>query len=65
MITVNGAVRDIELPLSVADLVRLLGHSERGIAIAIDDVVVPRARWSETSIPDGCAIEILTAVQGG
>ncbi|GAA3586760.1 sulfur carrier protein ThiS [Klugiella xanthotipulae] len=36
-----------------------------GIAAAINDVVVPRSRWSVTHPVVGDRVEILTAVQGG
>ena len=37
----------------------------RGVAVALDGVVVPRARHAETRLHDGARIEIVTAVQGG
>ncbi len=37
----------------------------RGIAIAVNDVVVPKSRWSEHELREGDHIEIVKAVQGG
>ncbi|MGI8631711.1 MAG: sulfur carrier protein ThiS [Solirubrobacterales bacterium] len=36
----------------------------RGVAIAIDGEVVPRARWGET-LHEGARLEVIHAIQGG
>jgi len=36
-----------------------------GVAVALNDVVVPRAQWATTDVTDGDSIEIIRAVQGG
>jgi len=36
-----------------------------GVAVAINAAVVPRSRWSATTLTGGEDIEIVTAVQGG
>jgi sulfur carrier protein len=53
--------------MTVADLLdRLgLGSVSSGIAVAVNNEVVPRARWSETVLQDGDAVEIVRAVAGG
>lgn len=35
------------------------------IAIALDNTVIPKARWEETPVKDGSNIIIIKAVQGG
>jgi len=35
------------------------------LAVAVNYDVVPRARWAETSLNEGDAVEILTPRQGG
>ncbi|MEE3626483.1 sulfur carrier protein ThiS [Nitrospirillum sp. BR 11752] len=67
MITVNGKTRDHAEGL---DLPALLGEAglaleARGIAVAINGTVVPRARWAERAVADGDAIEIVKVLQGG
>ncbi|MDZ5647048.1 sulfur carrier protein ThiS [Nitrospirillum sp. BR 11828] len=67
MITVNGKTRDHAEGL---DLLALLGEAgvaleARGIAVAINGTVVPRARWAERAVADGDAIEIVKVLQGG
>lgn len=36
-----------------------------GIAVAVDDTVVPRSLWAATAVAPGQSVEIVTAVQGG
>ena len=65
-IFVNGEPRQVE---STAPLLSVLDPSgtpaPRGIAVALDGTVVPRARLSETGLHEGARVEIVTAVQGG
>jgi sulfur carrier protein len=68
MIRVNGSDRDdLAGGLTVAHLVAELElpAEGRGIAVAIDGEVVRRGAWDRTAVPDGAAVEIVTAVQGG
>lgn len=36
-----------------------------GIAVALDQAVVPRGAWATTELADGQHLDIVTAVQGG
>ncbi len=65
-VTVNGESRTVESS-AIAGLLRSLGHDPRraAVAVAINDEVVPRARWTERQIVAGDRIEIVGAVQGG
>lgn len=36
-----------------------------GIAVAVDDQVVPRAHWPQFKLEEGARIVIITATQGG
>jgi sulfur carrier protein len=57
-------------PLAVATLTALLHKKEiapdaRGVAVAINGTVVPRASWSSTRLSAGDQVEIVRARQGG
>ena len=68
MIAVNGAPNALVTPgTSVTALLELLGvESEaRGVAVAVDAEVVPRADWPTYAVADDAQVEVLTAVQGG
>ena len=67
MIVLNGERREHGGGEVVAVLVESLGlpAQARGVAVAIDGEVVPRAAWETYAIPDGARVEVLTAMQGG
>jgi sulfur carrier protein len=37
----------------------------RGVAVAVDQEVVPRGEWARHELNDGAKVEILRAIQGG
>jgi sulfur carrier protein len=62
---VNGELRDLPDDATVAVVLELLGAPSKGVAVAVDGEVVPRAAWSVAVVPEGGTVEVLTAVQGG
>jgi sulfur carrier protein len=64
-ISVNGEASSTKDGATVADLVDELAGRRGGVAVAVNEDVVPRAHWEETAIKAGDRVEILTAVQGG
>jgi sulfur carrier protein len=66
-IFVNGKEREIPTKTTIDLFLREIGvpPERTGTAVARNDEVVPRNRWSETLLADGDRIEIITAVQGG
>ena len=64
-VSVNGQPREIVAGTTVAALVRELGAGPRGIAVAIDRVVVPRSSWEDVVVEEGAHVEVVTAVAGG
>jgi sulfur carrier protein len=65
VIRVNGAPAEFEAGTTVAELVRAVDAPDRGVAVAIDGEVVPRAAWDETALAADARVEIVQAVQGG
>lgn len=68
MIEVNGAPNSVVAAGStVRALLDALGvdPEARGIAVAVDRAVIPRAEWDEVTVADEARVEVLTAVQGG
>ena len=66
LIEVNGTSE----PLAVATLEALLAEkaidtAQRGIAVALNGAVVPRAAWPATPLRPGDSVEIVRARQGG
>lgn len=64
-ISVNGDRREIAPGTALEAVVRSLTPSVSGVAAAVNETVVPRARWAATALADGDRVEVLTAVQGG
>ena len=52
--TVQTALASLDLPAA-----------GRGVAVAVDAEVVPRAQWEATALHEGARIEIVRAIQGG
>jgi sulfur carrier protein len=50
---------------TVQELLQHLGVHPRGVAVAINGVIVPRSMWVTTAVSDGDVIEIVTAAAGG
>jgi thiazole synthase len=64
-VTINGEERTLSSPLTVAELLRQLGHESRRVAVEINREVVPAAEHGEHTLEGGEAIEIVTLVGGG
>ncbi len=67
MIVLNGNAQEEGAGKPLASILELLGLSAeaRGVAVAVDGEVVPRATWHTFVIQEGARVEILTAMQGG
>jgi thiazole synthase len=64
-ITLNGEVREVPGPLTVAQLLRYLGLKTEFVAVEMNRVLVTRARQAETAVSQGDVLEIVTLVGGG
>ena len=66
-IELNGEPRELAAGATLADAVRASGADEgaRGLAVALDGEVVPRAEWDATPLAEGAGVEVLAAIQGG
>jgi sulfur carrier protein len=67
VIRLNGQESEVQPGETVAAALRRLELSPeaRGIAVAVDGEVVPRAGWETCVLSDEARIEVLTAIQGG
>jgi sulfur carrier protein len=64
-VTVNGAARELAPGTTLAQVVVELTTAAAGVAVAVNDAVVPRGAWTSTVLADHDRVEVLTAVQGG
>jgi sulfur carrier protein len=63
----NGEPSEIPAGATVASVLGRLGlrTDARGVAVAVDGEVLPRARWETFALPEDARVEVLTAMQGG
>lgn len=65
-ITVNDTPRQVPAGTRVAEVLGDLALAQRrGLAIALNDEVVPRVEWNTRALEEGDALLILRASQGG
>ena len=66
-IELNGAPLELEDGATLEAAVRESGIAggARGVAVAVDGEVVPRAEWLSTALAGGERVEVLAAIQGG
>jgi sulfur carrier protein len=64
IIVVNAERLEVDDRTTVATLLQSLGYPDRGIAVALDQAVLPRSGWA-TTLSEGAQLEVVTAVQGG
>jgi sulfur carrier protein len=67
VILLNGEASEVRAGESVAAALAHLGldADARGVAVAVDGEVVPRAAWEVFTLPDDARVEVLSAMQGG
>lgn len=65
-ICVNDEPRPIANAASLTQLLGELGLTERrGVAVAVNDAVVPRSNWLTHALTEGDRVLVIQATQGG
>jgi sulfur carrier protein len=66
-VTINGDRRELPAGATVASVIESFPSAPdgRGVAVAVEGEVVPRAQWPNVELPDGARVEVVVAVQGG
>ena len=65
-IRVNDQPRRVADGATLFDLLRELALAEsRGVAVAINDTVIPRAGWSARALVEADRVLVIQATQGG
>lgn len=66
-IRLNGERIDVPEGRTLGALLDGLGvkADTKGVAVAVNDAVVPKRKWDATGLEPGDAVEIIHAVQGG
>jgi sulfur carrier protein len=63
----NGEPSQIPAGETVANMLSRLGlqADAKGVAVAVDGEVLPRACWETFALTEDARVEVLTAMQGG
>lgn len=64
-IILNGQAKQIVVTYTVGQLVSELFPSGKGIAVAINQSVVPKSEWPTRQLSPNDQITLITATQGG
>lgn len=63
---VNDERLEVTGPATIESLLEVRNlNGAGGIAVAVDNQVVPRGRWSRFELEEGARVVIITATQGG
>jgi len=67
MISLNGHDYEVGAGETLAAVLQRLDYAldARGVAVAVDGEVVPRAAWESFVLSAHASVEVLTAMQGG
>jgi len=64
-ITVNDKDLELEAECSVTELLKHLGTSEAGTAVAVNEKVISKKNWQSFRLKGGEKVLLITAAQGG
>ena len=64
-IIINHTEVEIDGQPTLAEVLVHQNLAGDGVAVAIDNKVVPRASWGVTPVTDGAKLTVITAVCGG
>ncbi len=64
-ISLNNTQQHIETGISIATLLHSKAITRQGIAIAVNNTVIPKAQWEQTLLQENDHVTIIQATQGG
>ncbi|MBQ0214793.1 sulfur carrier protein ThiS [Proteus vulgaris] len=64
-ITVNDEQYSLDMPVTISQLLIQLKQPPIGVALAINETIVPRENWEIHFINDGDTILLFQAIAGG
>lgn len=64
-LSINGETQQFSTPLSVTNLIEILGYTGKRIALERNGEIVPRSTYSQVQLADGDKLEVVVAVGGG
>jgi len=64
-IVINGIKRNFTSSLTLETLLIELGHTNKKVAVEVNEEIIPRSELRNKLVVDGDKIEIINAVGGG
>ena len=64
-ITVNDERDSLDMPVTISQLLIELKQPSMGVALAINDIIIPRENWNTQMINEGDTILLFQAIAGG
>lgn len=64
-IFMNGDEVEIEEGTSIEDVILSFKLPKQGLAVAVNEAVVPKENWQSRKLADGDTVMLIRAVQGG
>lgn len=61
----NGETVELGSATKVSDFLAFQSIATNGVAVAINNKVIPKTNWSSTELKDQDKILVITAAQGG
>ncbi len=66
VVFINNTQHEFPSAATVADtLASLQIEASRGVAVAVNNTVLPRSEWAETALRDNDRLTVIRATQGG
>ncbi|USE00475.1 sulfur carrier protein ThiS [Vibrio sp. SCSIO 43133] len=63
--TVNNVPKETSHELNLISVLKELDIETQGCAVAVDDEIIPRAKWSDFTVKSNMSINIFQAIAGG
>ena len=64
-IKINSRPHQVESSISLQALIMQFVDTQQGIAVAVNQNVIPRSLWASTTIKQADSIDIFQAIAGG
>jgi sulfur carrier protein len=64
-IRVNNQILEIKKEFNLLQVIEQLAISQDGIALAVNETIVLKSRWSSTTLSENDTLLIIEATQGG
>lgn len=64
-VNVNNTSHTLHSPSNLHDLMKQLGISKNGIAIAVNNQIISKNDWNQHDLEEGANVLIIRATQGG